>query len=135
MTSTPNTPDNLFGRIEKEPENTCLYKRIFLDYTYSTGKIYTAEEIEKARQSPTFERGDNLKYLGKVGNVFPTKRDEAAIEKASRYNLDVAIPFYYKSMDPAYGSYAFGIVVTQWVNGIVQISYIKRSFTAPRFEK
>jgi hypothetical protein len=83
MTSTPNTPDNLFGRIEKEPENTCLYKRIFLDYTYSTGKIYTAEEIEKARQSPSFERGDNLKYLGKVGNVFPTKRDEAAIEKAS----------------------------------------------------
>ena len=47
MTSTPNAPDNLFGRIEKEPENTCLYKRIFLDYTYSTGKIYTAEEIEK----------------------------------------------------------------------------------------
>src|SRR5919197_437591 len=86
MTSTPNAPDNLFGRIEKEPENTYLYKRIFLDYTYGTGKIYTAEEIEKARQSPSFEREYNLKYLGKIGNVFPTKRDEAAIEKGRKYN-------------------------------------------------
>jgi hypothetical protein len=26
-----------------------------LDYTYGIGKIYTAEEIEKAKQSPSFE--------------------------------------------------------------------------------
>jgi hypothetical protein len=44
MISTPNAPDGLFGRIEKESEDTCLYKRIFLDYTYGIGKIYTAEE-------------------------------------------------------------------------------------------
>ncbi|MFL6376889.1 MAG: DEAD/DEAH box helicase family protein [Nitrososphaeraceae archaeon] len=34
MVSTPNAPDGLFERIEKESEDTCLYKRIFLDYTY-----------------------------------------------------------------------------------------------------
>jgi late competence protein required for DNA uptake (superfamily II DNA/RNA helicase) len=33
MVSTPNAPEGLFERIEKEPEDTCLYKRIFLDYT------------------------------------------------------------------------------------------------------
>jgi hypothetical protein len=49
MVSTPNAPDGLFERIEKEPEDVCLYKRIFLDYTYGIGKIYTAEEIEKAK--------------------------------------------------------------------------------------
>jgi hypothetical protein len=48
MVSTPNAPDGLFERIEKEPEDTCLYKRILLDYTYGIGKIYTADEIEKA---------------------------------------------------------------------------------------
>ncbi|MFL6413201.1 MAG: DEAD/DEAH box helicase family protein [Nitrososphaeraceae archaeon] len=37
MVSTPNTPDGLFERIEKEAEDTCLYKRIFLDYTYGIG--------------------------------------------------------------------------------------------------
>ena len=63
MVSTPIAPDGLFERIEKEAEETCIYKRIFLDYTYGIGKIYTAEEIEKAKQSPSFEREYNLKYL------------------------------------------------------------------------
>jgi hypothetical protein len=63
MVSTPNAPDGLFERIEKESEDTCLYKRIFLDYTYGIGKIYTQGEIEKAKQSPSFEREYNLKCL------------------------------------------------------------------------
>ena len=29
-------------RIEKESEDICLYKRIFLDYTHGIDKIYTA---------------------------------------------------------------------------------------------
>jgi hypothetical protein len=127
MVSTPNAPDGLFERIEKESEDTCLYKRIFLDYTYGIGKIYTAQEIEKAKQSPSFEREYNLKYLGRIGNVFHTKDIEAAIEKGRKYNPDYFNPSYYsftsKSMgvDPAYGSSAFGIVVTQWVDNHIQI--------------
>jgi hypothetical protein len=83
MVSTPNAPDGLFERIEKEAQDTCLYQRLFMDYTYGVGKIYTQEEIEKAKQSPSFEREYNLKYLGKIGNVFHTKDIEAAIEKGS----------------------------------------------------
>jgi EamA-like transporter family len=56
IVSTPNAPDGLFDMIEKESEDTCLYKRLFLDYTYGIGKIYTAEEIEKAKTSPSFEQ-------------------------------------------------------------------------------
>ena len=41
MVSTPNAPDGLFEKIEREPENTCLYKRLFLDYTYGLDRIYT----------------------------------------------------------------------------------------------
>jgi hypothetical protein len=125
MVSTPNAPDGLFERIEKESEDTCLYKRIFMDYTYGIGKIYTAEEIEKAKQSPSFEREYNLKYLGKIGNVFHTKDIEAAIDKGRRYSPDSFNPYYFTSksmgIDPGYGSSAFGIVVTQWADGIVQI--------------
>ena len=117
MVSTPNAPDGLFERIEKEAEDTCLYKRIFLDYTYGIGKIYTKEEIEKAKASPSFEREYNLKYLGRIGNVFHTKDIEAAIEKGRKYNPDNIIPFTSTSMgiDPGWGSSAFGIVVTQFV--------------------
>jgi hypothetical protein len=102
-----------------------LYKRIFLDYTYGIGKIYTAEEIEKAKQSPSFEREYNLKYLGKIGNVFHTKDIEAAIEKGRKYNPDAIGSSYFTSksmgIDPAYGSSAFGIVVMQWVDDHIQI--------------
>src|SRR5919201_620146 len=126
MVSTPNAPDGLFERIEKESEETCIYKRLFLDYTYGIGKIYAAEEIEKAKQSPSFEREYNLKYLGKIGNVFHTKDIEAAIEMGRKYNPDNFNPYYSftsRSMgiDPAYGSSAFGIVVTQWVDNHIQI--------------
>jgi len=55
MVSTPNAPGGLFYNIEKEPEDTCLYKHIKLDYKYGVGKIYTVEEIEKAKQSPGFD--------------------------------------------------------------------------------
>ncbi len=127
MVSTPNAPEGLFERIEKEAEDTCLYKRIFLDYTYGVGKIYTAEEIEKAKQSPSFEREYNLKYLGKIGNVFHTEDIEAAIEKGRKYDPDAFNPIYAsfteKSMgiDPGYGSSAFGVVVTQWVDDHIEI--------------
>jgi hypothetical protein len=126
MVSTPNAPDGLFERIEKESEDTCIYKRLFLDYTYGIGKIYTSEEIEKAKASPSFEREYNLKYLGKIGNVFHTKDIEAAIEKGRKYNPDDFDPYYSFTsrsigIDPAYGSSAFGIVVTQFVDNHVQI--------------
>jgi hypothetical protein len=51
MVSTPNSPNGLFEMIEKEPEEICLYKRLFLDYTYGLDRIYTREEIEKAKAS------------------------------------------------------------------------------------
>ena len=66
MVSTPYAPNGLFERIEHELEETCVYKRIFLDHTYGIDRIYTKEEIDKAKQSPSFEREYNLKYLGKI---------------------------------------------------------------------
>ena len=132
--STPNAPDGLFERIEKEPEDTCLYKRLFLDYTYGINKIYSLEEIKKARASPSFEREYNLKYLGRIGNVFHTKDIEAAIGKGNKYNPDppeAGSHEYLNYMalnnntikDPAWGSSAFGIVITAVVDGIVQVLY------------
>src|SRR5919106_1420678 len=127
MVSTPNAPDGLFERIEKESEDTCLYKRLFLDYTYGIGKIYTADEIERAKQSPSFEREYNLKYLARIGNVFHTKDIEAAIEKGRKYDPDTFNPFHLASrsmgIDPAWGSSAFGIVVTQWEDHHIQIMH------------
>ncbi|MGC1132713.1 MAG: hypothetical protein WA941_07815 [Nitrososphaeraceae archaeon] len=44
LVSTPNAPDGLFEKIGREPEETCLYKRLYLDYTYGLDKIYTIDQ-------------------------------------------------------------------------------------------
>ena len=87
--STPNAPDGLFEKIEMEPEDTCLYKRLQMDYRYGLDRIYTREEIEKAKASPSFEREANLKYLCLIGNVFHTEDINSAIEKGKKYSPDV----------------------------------------------
>jgi hypothetical protein len=123
MISTPNAPDGLFEKIEKEPEKTCIYKRLKLDYTYGLDKIYTKEEIEKAKQSPSFEREYNLKYLGLIGNVFHTADIDRAIEKGRQYYPDIINCYMQKSigLDPGFGSSAFGVVITEWVDNQIQI--------------
>ncbi len=63
MVSTKNASKGLFERREREPENNCLHKRLFPDYTFGLDKIYTREEIALVQQSPSFEREYNLKYL------------------------------------------------------------------------
>ena len=137
MVSTPNAPEGLFEKIEREPENTCLYKRLYLDYTYGLDKIYTREEIDKAKASPSFEREYNLKYLGRVGNVFHTLDIEAAIcteqEGQEMMNWSTSI-MVGRSMgiDVAWGDTSkFAIVITQFRNRKVEAFYAE-SYEKPQ---
>jgi late competence protein required for DNA uptake (superfamily II DNA/RNA helicase) len=74
LVSTPNAPEGLMQNIENGPFESCLYHRIKLDYRYGLGKIYSIEDIEKAKQSPSFEREYDLKYLGKIDTERNRKR-------------------------------------------------------------
>jgi hypothetical protein len=113
MVSTP-APDGLFEKIEKEPESTCLYKRLFLDYTYGLGRIYTEKELAEALRSPSIEREYNLKYLGLIGNVFHYKDIARAIEIG--FNLIIKPNSYTQKsvgLDPGFGSSNFGVCITE----------------------
>ena len=129
MVSTPNAPDGLFERIERESEETCLYKRMFLDYTYGLDRIYTSEEIALAKHSPSFEREYNLKYLGKVGNVFHTLDIEAAIctQQEGQEMMDwCTSTMIGRSMgiDVAWGDTSkFAIVITQYRNNKIEVFF------------
>jgi hypothetical protein len=48
MVSTPNALGGLLERIEKEPVDSCIYKKLFLHWSEGLGKIYTTKETEKA---------------------------------------------------------------------------------------
>ena len=124
MISTPNAPRGLFETIERELEETCLYKRLKLDYTYGIERIYSREEIANAEKSPSFEREYNLKYLGLIGNVFHTKDIENAI---TEYAIDDPWINSYALMsmgiDCGFGASAFGIVITRISDQKIQILF------------
>jgi hypothetical protein len=132
MVSTPNAPGGLFEKIEKEPFDTCIYKKVFLDYTYGLDKIYSRTEIEKAKASPSFEREYCLKYQGLIGNVF----SQSSIELCQKieYNPYEINPNAKKSigLDPSFGSSKFGIVATQLVDGKIQVIHAEE-YDRPNF--
>ena len=98
--------------------------------------IYTREEIALAQKSPSFEREYNLKYLGKVGNVFHTLDIEAAIatEQQGQEMLDWSTSTMIgRSMgiDVAWGDTSkFAIAITQKRNNKVEVFYAE-SFEKP----
>ena len=105
MVSTPNAPGGLFEKIEKEPEEICIYRRLLLDYTYGLDRIFTREEIDKAKASPSFEREYNLKYLGLIGNTFHQLDIDRAVELGDSYDPDLINMSTQKvlGIDPGWG--------------------------------
>jgi hypothetical protein len=115
MVSTPNAPDGLFERIEKDDNSK--YFKLKLDYTYGLDKIYDRSFIEKKKLEPEFEREYNLKYLGKIGNLFSKIQIDNCIQLGnslnhipiSNYNLhSVGIDF-------GFGSSKTAIVMTEHI--------------------
>jgi hypothetical protein len=123
---------DFFRKNEQEPFDTCIYKKVFLDYTYGLDKIYSRAEIEKAKASPSFEREYCLKYQGLIGNVF----SQSSIELCQKieYNPYEINPNAKKSigLDPSFGSSKFGIVATQLVDGKIQVIHAEE-YDRPNF--
>jgi hypothetical protein len=138
LVSTPNKPGGMFDTIEREAEDTCFYYRMRLGYQLGLGKIYSEAEIQdlKIKSADTFEREFNLKYLGKVGNVFNRLDIDYIVEEnGKKYNPNVYnsaksmaaenITKYQfpKSLglDPGFSSSAFGLCVTQFKDSMVEV--------------
>lgn len=132
MVSTPNKPDGLFQSIELEKDELSLYHRIALDYQKGLNKIYTTQDIDRAKKSPSFEREYNLKYLGSIGNVFANEDIDHAISKEYaiiEYTNDLANPPRIQGVmgiDPGWGSSNFGIVITHFVDGVIRVAYVNQ---------
>jgi len=124
LVSTPNLPGGLFDRME-HGENPHYFK-IFLPYTVGLGKIFTKEEIELAKKSPSFEREYNLSYISGEGNIFPYDLLHEVIEA---YDLKVGNGQRLLCCDPAYSSSMFAIL---GIEKIQDIAYIKEAIQIER---
>lgn len=138
LVSTPNAPDGLFEHIEREPQETCLYHRIFLPYTIGMRTIYDDVEIANAMESPSFEREYNLKYLGGIGNLFHINDVMQCIDDTyNPYDPSmIRSTFYGRAMgvDPGFGSSNFGIAITQGRDDKIEVLYAEE-FEKPRPEE
>src|SRR6476659_8484854 len=90
-----------------------------MDYNYGLGRIYTIEEIEKAKLSPGFDREYGLQYLGKIGNIFSPLQIDKIIELGEQYSLD-KIPtndytLHSVGVDFGFSSSATAIVLTEFL--------------------
>lgn len=138
LVSTPNAPEGLFEQIEKEPEDICLYHRMTMTYEVGLNKIYTAEEIREARESPSFPREYEGRYIGQVGNVFSQKSIEISTQNGNKLETIRlgGVPYDMKKsagIDAGFGSSKFAIVVTgldRW--GIVEVLYAEE-YDRPNF--
>jgi hypothetical protein len=133
LVSTPNAPGGLFQKIEQEPFDTCIYKKMFLDYLWGVGKIYSPEEIENAKISPSFPREYQLQYQGLIGNVFSTQSIESC--QRIKYNPLQINQNAKKTIgvDAGFGSSHFAIVVTQFVDGKIQVIFAEE-YDRPNFQ-
>ena len=115
LSSTPNKPNDLMNRLENNPR----YFKLRLPYDYGLNKIYSKEDIDKAKQSVSFEREFNLKYLGKVGNVFTPQQIETCIELGKEFDTTkIPVSLYtLKSVgiDPGFSSSSTGIVILEHI--------------------
>lgn len=80
--STPHRPGDLMYQIHNEAEETCAYRRLYMDIEVSRNKLYTSEEIEHFRKTlPSFEREFMLSWTASgIGNTFSTVAISRAIE-------------------------------------------------------
>ena len=104
-----------------------------MDYTYGIGKIYTREEIAKAKKSPSFGREYDLQYLGLIGNTFHTADIERAIQLGKKYKINNTFAQKAMGIDTGFGSSPFGIVIIQFSDGVLQVLYADE-FERPRYE-
>lgn len=115
--STPNLPGGLFERMEKEEPSQ--YHKIFLPYTIGLRDgMYTEEEIEEGKKSPSFEREYNLQYGVGVGDIFPSDLVDAVTED---YDLTLGNGSKLITVDPAYGSSNFAILGFEQKDGIIYV--------------
>ena len=110
--STTAYPKGFFYEIEKEGNSK--YRRLWLAYTIGLDKIYDNELIEEAKKSPSFESEYNLKWGSGIGDIFNELNED-------EYEIKTTTNDIIMTVDPAFGSSKFAIVISEKRNDCVYI--------------
>ena len=109
--STPYYPRGVFFDIGNEVQSR--YKRFWFDYKRGLNRIYSEEDIEEQKLSPSFASEYCLQWGMGTGNIFA----EINVEKYDLSQIGQSI----LAIDPAYGSSKFAIIQAEVRNNIIYI--------------
>jgi hypothetical protein len=129
-----------YSKEQRKSQSLPAYTNAYSWITHTVLTEYTQEKKSKKLESPSFEREYNLKYLGKVGNVFHMLDLEAAIctqQEGQQMEDWSTSTMLGRSMgiDVAWGNTSkFAIVITQYRNNKVEIFYAE-SFEKPQMNE
>ncbi|MDN5844743.1 MAG: hypothetical protein L0H53_00540 [Candidatus Nitrosocosmicus sp.] len=121
--TTPGMPGGINERMDEEETKAIeegkipRYKTFRFNYEWGLGKIYRPEDIERAKESPSFEREYNLKYGYGIGNIYDEVWIGNALLKGRRLKHVPVSTHSKKSMglDPAHGSSKFGVTIIEYL--------------------
>jgi hypothetical protein len=116
LTSTPNKPDSLFHKIERNEIFKDFFKKIFLHYTLGLGKIYDSAFIEREKNEAYFQREYCLAYAGIPSNWYSQQSIDFAVELGKQYNPDIfrLTSPKFMAIDSGFASSKFAIVLGEW---------------------
>jgi hypothetical protein len=130
LCSTPNKVGDLMYTLLQQPWEQSFYKVVKLDYTYSLGKLYTEEDLQRAKASTSFEREYNLSFGHAIGNVFSQSSIDRAVELGSKYPVTInPAAEHVLGCDPGFSSSACAFCVLEYSDDIMKVVY------ADQFEK
>ena len=117
-----------------QKEENSIYKKITLNYEAGLNKIFTEQEIARAKTSPSFEREYNLRYAYDIGNVLPEQLIQRCLD--IKYDPNHAVYECPKciGIDEGFGSSKFAIVVTQFMDRRIQVLYAEEFDRPDPFE-
>jgi hypothetical protein len=117
LTSTPNKPDSLFHKIERNEIFKDFFKKIFLDYSVGLGKIYDSEFIEREKNEPYFQREYCLAYAGHPGNLYSQNSINQSIDKSKDYSIDPInkLSPKYITIDIGFSSSKTAVLAAEWL--------------------
>jgi hypothetical protein len=116
LTSTPNKPDSLFHKIERNEIFKGFFKKLFLDYTYGLGKIYDSDFIKREMNEAYFQREYCLAYAGMPSNWYSQQSIDFAVEAGKQYDPDqfrIQSPKF-MAIDTGFSSSKFSILIGEW---------------------
>lgn len=125
ISTAGESPEGVMYEIQEE-ENS-IYHKIFLPYELgveidqrSGTMIYDLEKLEIAKQSRSFPRNYMLSWISGEGNIFTHEEVDYIYDDFDPPSGKIII-----SIDPAYGSSNFGVVVGILSNGILYVIFAK----------